>query len=96
MMPRCRGNWGCDEKRQTEVAWTCRKKGRCRLCDGMYSTLLVKAKAPDGRPKKTWQNTLSGDMYLLLKVYPRDVHNQNKWRAIGRHKATSAESGTLP
>ena len=23
----CRDSWGCDEKRQNEVAWTCRKNG---------------------------------------------------------------------
>ena len=27
-MPRCIGNLGCDEKRQTEVAWTSGTKGR--------------------------------------------------------------------
>ena len=26
---RCRGNCGCDGKMQTEVKWTCGKKGRC-------------------------------------------------------------------
>ena len=30
---RWRGNWGCDEKMQTEMAWTCRKKGWYWLCD---------------------------------------------------------------
>ena len=25
-----------DEKMQTEVAWTCGKKGRCRLCEDIY------------------------------------------------------------
>ena len=34
--PRYIGNWGCDEKRQTEVAWTCGRKGRCLLCEGMH------------------------------------------------------------
>ena len=29
--PTCRGNWGCDQKTQTDVAWTCEKKERCRL-----------------------------------------------------------------
>ena len=38
-------------------------------------------KAPVGRPRKTWQNTLSADMFLL-KVDSREVQHQNKWRAL--------------
>ena len=34
-MPSCRSIWRCDGKMQTAVAWTCGKKGRCRLCEGM-------------------------------------------------------------
>ena len=28
---RCRSNWGCDEKKQTEVVRICGKKGRCQF-----------------------------------------------------------------
>ena len=58
----CGGNWGCDEKMQPEVAWTCGKKGRCRLCERL---VVVERKAPVGRLRKTWQNTPSTDMALL-------------------------------
>ena len=38
--------------------------------------LVVEGKAPFGRPRKSWQNTLSEDM-RLLKADPRDIHDQN-------------------
>ena len=31
-----------------------------------------------------------------MKVDPRDVHDRKKWRAIRRHKANLAASGTPP
>ena len=37
-----------------------------------FTRLVVEGKAPVGRPRKTWQNTLSADM-RLLKVDPQDV-----------------------
>ena len=39
--------------------------------------LVMEEKAPVGRPKKTWWNTLSADMHLL-KVVLRDVLDRNK------------------
>ena len=41
--------------------------------------LVVERKAHVGRPRKTWQNTLSTDM-RLLKVGARDVYDRKKWR----------------
>ena len=79
---RCRGNWGFDEKRQTEVAWSCGTKGRCQFCEGV---LVVEGKVLIGR---MW-NTLH-----LLKVDPWDIHDRNKWRAIGRRKSNPGASGT--
>ena len=43
--------------------------------------LVVEGKAPVGRPRKTWQNTLSADMHLL-KVALQSIHERKKWRAI--------------
>ena len=57
--------------------------------------LVVKGKAPVGRPRKTGQNTLSVDM-RLLKVDPREVHGRKKWRAIGLCEANTAAYGTSP
>ena len=71
--PRCRSNRGCDERMQTEVAWTCGKKRRCRLCERMYSVGGGEEGAcrlSEGDPR----NTLSADM-RLLKFDPRDVWN---------------------
>ena len=39
--------------------------------------LVVEGKGPVGRPTKTWQNTSSADMHLM-KVDPRDTHDQRK------------------
>ena len=47
--------------------------------------LVVEWKAPVGRPRKTWQNTVSADM-RLLKVDPQDAHDRMKWSAIGWSK----------
>ena len=48
--------------------------------------MVVEGKASVGRPRKTWQNTLSADM-SLLKVDPRDVHDrkmENRLRMKGK------------
>ena len=47
---------------------------------------MVEGTALVGRLNNTWQNTLSADM-RLLKVDPRDIHDLEKWIAIGRRKA---------
>ena len=43
--------------------------------------LEVEGKAAVGRPRKTWQNSMSSDV-RLLKVDHLDVHNQKKWSAV--------------
>ena len=45
--------------------------------------LVVEGTVSVGRPRRTWQNTLSVDM-RLLKSDPRDVHDRKKWSAIRR------------
>ena len=60
-----------------------------KTCTG----LVLEGKAPVGRPRKTSQNTLSADMFLL-KVGPRDVHDGKKLKAIGQRKANPVTSGT--
>ena len=49
--PRCRSSWECDEKMQTEVAWTEREDDAAyvKVC----TRLVVEGKAPVGRPRKT-------------------------------------------
>ena len=39
--------------------------------------LVVERMAPVGRPRKTWQDTLSADM-CPLKVDPRNIHERMK------------------
>ena len=81
---------------------------RCRLrwpshveCNGNVDWVKTSAKlvtertAPVGRAKTTWQNTVSADMHLQ-KVYPRDVHDQLKLRAIEWDNANPATSGIPP
>ena len=55
-------------------------------CAKACTRLGVEGKVSVGRPRKTWQNTVSADM-RLLKVDTRDAHNQKKGRAIGLCKA---------
>ena len=43
--------------------------------------LIVEGTSHVGRPRKTWQNTLSADMHLM-KVDHRGIQDQMKWRAI--------------
>ena len=32
-----RGDWGCDQKENAEVVWTCRVKVQCGLGEGVHS-----------------------------------------------------------
>ena len=83
-----RGKLRCDEKMQTEVAWTCRNKGRCRLYEGNVLGWWWKGRllaVGQGRP---------GRKLCLLKVDIRYVYNQKKWMAIGWRKANPAASET--
>ena len=41
------------------------------------SRLVVKGKAPAGKPKNTWQNNVSADI-RLLKVEPQERTRQSK------------------
>ena len=56
------------------VAWTGIKKQQCRLCVKVCTILVVEGTSPVGKPRKTWQNTVSADM-CLLKGDPWDVHD---------------------
>lgn len=54
--------------------------------------LVVEGTAPVGRPRKTWQNSVSADLNLM-GIDHRDARDRVKWkRAIGR-KANPAEPG---
>ena len=55
--------------------------------------LMVEGKGPVVRSRKTWQNTVPADM-RVIQVDSWDVHDRNKWRAKGCHKANQAASGT--
>ena len=47
-----RGNWGCEEKRQTEMAWTCGRKewGRPRKITQVRRTLSADIRLPKVEP----------------------------------------------
>ena len=57
---RCRGKWGCDETRQTEVASPCGQKGCCCLCGGMCYVV------GGGDGSCRWKNTVSADIHLYI------------------------------
>ena len=84
VMRRCRLRWHGHVERKDNVDYV-------KAC----TRLVVEGTAPVGRPRKTWQNTLSTNT-RLLKVDPRGDDNDRKNRAIGWHKANSAASGTPP
>ena len=73
---------GCDEKRQPGHV---ERKNDADYVKACTTRLIVVGKAPVGRPRKTWKNTLSADI-CLLKVDPRDIQDPKQWRAIGQHK----------
>ena len=76
------------------MAWTRRKTGRCDYV--MTCTrLVVEGTAHGGRPRKTWQNTRSGNM-LLLKVDPGTYTTVRNEGTIGWCKANPVASGTQP
>ena len=54
-----------------------------------FTRLVLEREVPIGRRRKTWQNTVSAD---ILKIDSRDVHDQKKWRALGRRKVSPASA----
>ena len=56
-----------------------------------YTRLVVEGKASVGRPRKTWQDTLSADM-RLLKVDTWYIHDQTE---MEDHRTSKDESGSV-
>ena len=92
MKTRCRGNWRCNEKVQTQVAWTCGTQGRRRLDKGLFKVgggeeRLLLSTEEDLAEKcrhATPRNLLSGRLRL------------HEWRIIERLiKVKRAEYGTI-
>ena len=75
-------NWGCNDKMQTQVAWTCGTQGRSEYvtaCSRMVvEGILQLARLADVR---------------LLGFVPRDVQDHLKSRAIGQLKTNLSVSG---
>ena len=78
-----RGNWGCDEKKPTEGAWTYVERMHHAYYVKVCTRLVEAGKALVGRPSKTWWNT-------LLKVHPGTSTDEMK---AHKRKADPAEPG---
>ena len=53
----------------------------------------VEGKRPQGRPKKTWRETVAADL-RKLRLREEDAKDRAKWRAaINRHASNPAVSG---
>ena len=100
--PRCRDNWGCDEKRQTEVAWTCSSRkddaDYVKVCTG----LVVEGTALVGRQRKKWQNTPSAESWPRTSATKRNGGPEDGVRRIKQRleyslktKKKNCESVTL-
>ena len=76
----------------SNVAWSRGTKGRCRLCQNMYCTKFV-VEGMAGR--RTSGRTLCLPTTRLLKVAPREVHDQVEWRDIGWRTVDKAVSEKL-
>ena len=56
---------------------------------------IVKGRSPDGRPRRTWLDSVEADM-AELEIYKDDVHDRNKWRRnIMKRKSNPIGKRTL-
>ncbi|XP_038052734.1 uncharacterized protein LOC119725402 [Patiria miniata] len=85
VLRRHRLRWFGHVERKEDVNWV----KRC-------TNVIVGGPTPIGRPRKTWQSSMSDDM-RLLGVNARDATDRAKWRrAIGRKQANPEQTGQRP
>ena len=73
--------WKISQKNeQAALIWTCGQKGGVRLGEENLSAWDVDGRCPRGRPKKTWDATITNDC-SQLRLNREDAKNCVLWRS---------------